>query len=781
MNLFSLIVYSNYDLVDTDEMQVQTLSTQGKKSIDLKELITEARLSAKLCSCEGRRKISAAPINECEVCGHTACLNCSGNPKHRYKAIPTKPDHRTEPSDFESKWRSEMPLRLRLQGFPKNEEIFDIIPSAPNTVQENFLDVLQKADLQSEKFCLDDLKRGQSGWKVFYKSSGASLELVLDDKAYWLVYLNCPKTEPGDSLLRKYLTQPIARAMCKSSILETDWEVRTPKEIKCTLTIVASKSQTTSWKNDLGLVGFEDEMMPLGLEVESEHAEAKELIGTYHLQKPCGTAKNSLYKKAEADPPIFLFLDPDPLGPPGMDFFVFSTDCSRLPWGQARDIIGNLEPSFDPCSLRAQDSSSIQLSTPGCWTKRSQLALEVDTPSLHVKLHTEGAPTKFSTRNCSEVPVIFEVQILERLDTQDPSQYTWALAHASTIHCFSEWQQFDIIPDPGLTCDCSPKYPQIFWSVDGTGVTPYEDPQATSLFERQMKRARNIFQIHPYTSKTRTNIKFGVDFVSLVQKAKERLFSLSVQNAQHQNNKCFWRMLMNQPASSFKPFPNFRLQNPSNHEPYDDDLGLKHELSLEQKKLVSWMKSQESGVQMTITELEEDIHPTFKWRVESKAEMTLNIRAFVLADLPSFGKTVATIALIASDLRKKDFASLQDRSALIPPGDSPRQQGPSLITLAATLVICPPQIARQWKKELESWLDDTDEYKILLLENYSDLYTHTRESFGTAHVIIVSWTVLADERYVAQLARFSGMPSPAVTWGRGFEIWVDSVVKDIPS
>jgi hypothetical protein len=668
-----------------------------------------------------------------------------------------------------------------LRAFPKNEEILHIIASAPDTIQKNFLDVLQKADLQSARFCLDDLKRDQSGWKVIYKSSGASLELVLDDKAYWLVYLDCPKTEPGDSLLRKHLTQPIARAVCKSSILETDWEVRTPKEIKCTLTIVASESQTTSWKNDLGLVGFEKEMMPLVLEVESKHAEAKGLIGTYHLQKPCGTAKNSLYKKAEANPPMFLFLDPDPLGPPEMDFFVFSTDCSRLPWGQARDILGNLEPSFDPCSLKAQDSSRFQVSTTGCWTKRSELALEVDTPSLHVRLHTEGAPTKFSIRNCSDVPVIFEVQILERLDTQDSSQYTWALAHASTIHCFSEWQQVDIIPDLESTCDCSPRYPQIFWSVDGTGATPYEDPQATSLFERQMKKARNIFQIHPYTSATRTNIKVGVDFASLVQKAKDRLLSLSVQNAQHQNNKYLWRMLMDQPASSLKPFPNFRLQNTSNQEPYDNDLGLNHELSLEQKKLVSWIKSQENGVQMTITESEEDIHPTFKWRVESKAEMTLTIHAFVLADLPSFGKTVATIALIASDLRKKDFESLQDKSTLIPPGDSPGQQGPSLISLAATLIICPPQLGRQWKKELESWLDDTEEYKILLLENYSELCAHTRESFKTAHVIIVSWTVLADERYVEQLARFSGMPSPAVTRGRGFEIWLDSVVEGIPS
>ena len=256
VKLFSLISYSDHDLVEADKMQVQTLSAPSGKSIDLKELITEASLSAKLCSCEGRRNVSTAPISECEVCGHTACLNCSGNPKHKYEATPTEPGDRKEPSDFESKWRPQMPLRLRLRDFPKIEEFLEIIGSAPNTVQRSFLDILQEADLQSERFCLDDLDRGQSGWTAVYRSSRASLKLVLDDEAYWLVYLNCPKTEPGDSLLRKYLTQPIARAVCKSSILETDWEVRTPKEIKCTLTIVASKSQTTSWKNDLGLVGF---------------------------------------------------------------------------------------------------------------------------------------------------------------------------------------------------------------------------------------------------------------------------------------------------------------------------------------------------------------------------------------------------------------------------------------------------------------------------------------------------------------------------------------------
>lgn len=522
--------------------------------------------------------------------------------------------------------------------------------------------------------------------------------------------------------------------------------------------------------------------MPLNLVVEGDAAETAELTGTYTLHKSCGTAKDSLYKKiGPNDAPIYLFLDPDPVGPIDKDTFVFANDCSRLQWGQPREIVGHLEPSFDPCRLGPGSSSTHLVTLPGSWRKETTITLSAFVPQRTIKMLPEAALAKISTEDCSKVPSIFEVQVGEKLNITDFSQYSWALENLDISPRFSQWQDVNLSPCTRLECRCSPTPPRIVWNVDKAGTaTTHESRQAASLYERHMKLRGSAFQIVPHASPSETAISVGINIASLARRAKSKMDLLLKRGMQTNEVKYSWRLVPKQSVAGVEPFSKFKLRSTSECVPHDANSGLKRELHSAQKKSLEWMKAQENGVQIVLSETEEEIHPDLKWRVEARAETNVTVRGFVLADLPSFGKTITTIALIASDFFTKDIASLRDENIDVAQGETSTPPASSLTKLAATLIVCPPQITKQRRDELDNWLERSEEYKVLLLEKYSDLCKLSKKDFETAHVVIVSWTVLAEQEYIQQLASFSGMPLPATSKGRAFGTWLDYVSGHTP-
>lgn len=97
--------------IELDETQDQLISPPNNASINLKELINDAKRSSMYCDCEGPERSSKAPIKECRICGHTACDDCAGNPKHLYDIVPVT--HRQRPIEFRRKWRPRLPSTLR--------------------------------------------------------------------------------------------------------------------------------------------------------------------------------------------------------------------------------------------------------------------------------------------------------------------------------------------------------------------------------------------------------------------------------------------------------------------------------------------------------------------------------------------------------------------------------------------------------------------------------------------------------------------------------------------
>jgi hypothetical protein len=314
--------------------------------------------------------------------------------------------------------------------------------------------------------------------------------------------------------------------------------------------------------------------------------------------------------------------------------------------------------------------------------------------------------------------------------------------------------------------------PRTLWNVDEKGeARAYEDRKSAALFERELKTRPKIIDIRATSDPEMSLISIGFNVTSLIHRARSRLATSSSEDC-----TTAWRLVTDHVDSAWEPFDEFYLSDNAEDAPYEGPLRLTSPLVEAQKRSLSWMRHQEKGVPLILTEVEEEIHHGLGWRAEAKAEKSLDIRGGVLADLPSFGKTVTSIGLIESEFAEMDpddlVASNSQRNSSLPP----------LVETAATVIVCPPHMAKQWMDEFGSFLGQSlyETYQIRLVETFEQLQRLTVEDFQEARVIIISWKVLADERYISEMARFAAVPDPATTRGRAYDAWLDYVVEEIP-
>jgi site-specific DNA-cytosine methylase len=745
------------ELVMVEPVLRQTLLPANSDELSplLNELIKESLLSSRLCNCEEINRISNSDVKSCLNCGHTACSTCAGNPTHSYSAKSTPTVQRLSPNEFEKKWRPMFPSRLRFSTF--------IIPQGLKSKAENYLQAytnrIQQAKIPSIFFSISGFKRCDRSWSVRYESSEATLELVLAANMQWRLTMKCPKSEPGNSLLRKMLAQPLARGLVTTNLLKPKWQIYVPKSSTHLMSISGSGARTKAWRSRLGLPDYKNETVPLQLQVESSSSpEIERLAGQYDHMPLCGTAKNSLYKKtATADNnPIYLFHDQDPIGPHEKDSFIFSHSCERLPYGEARFSLGSLEPSWQPWAVKSGSLSHVNVTIPGKW-KNADISLKAAPYAIEASVPTATALSTASSGRCSDALVVLDATANVAADTGRYEQFGWVLERAKSLPSYNSWQPFDATC-PKNECICAPSDPRILWNVNEKGeATAYEDRKAAAVFERTLKTRCDIFHVKALQQSTGMHVQIGLNIASLAHRARSRLSTA---------DSISFRLLTNHVEPAREKFPKFRLQSNASDKAYAGRLKLRYELGDAQLKSLSWMRAQEFGKRLALTEVEEAIHPNLGWRLEAKAEHAVTVRGGVLADLPSFGKTVTTIALISSEFESVSTETLleQNRQTVT---------GSSLIPVVATLVVSPPHIAKQWYSEFESCLKKDNTYNILLIESFSDLKRLSIQDLEDSKVIIVSWNVLADEAYISQLALFSAMPLPASTRGRAYDAWLD--------
>jgi hypothetical protein len=744
-------------------MKTTCLASDEAEQLDLTALKQDALSSARLCNCEGDKSLCKFSIQVCSGCGQTACERCSGNPRHDYvDSIPRIARNYT-PNDFVQKWKQMLPARLRFGSFP---DIRRLISNSKSLDQATtaFTKHVIGIRIESQHYCLQDVLRQDYGWTITYSSAESKLELRIGHEVQWLLFIDCPAELPGNDPYRKLLSSPIAHATVVDKLLDVEWKVRIPTMEKHEVKIMGSTSRCSSWRSRLGLIDYKNETVPTSLHVESQAKECGALVGEFTLLPDCGTASNSLYKRLTG-PELYLFLDPRPLGAVENDAFVFSQDCRRRHYNDPRICMANVDPSWRPWHVQDEIVRGLQVILPGTWISATMDLEPVDT-ALTVSVPTSALSSENIDQDCSRVVTLLEARLSERLPVESPAKYPWILERAKRLPSFSTWQPVSTSIVKG--CACAPEYPSILWHVNEKGIaTPHESRKAAADYERTIKTRTPIFHVCATTEKAKTNIQVALNIAALVHRAKGRVIYPGV-------IETAWKLAVNHADLPPEPFTPFHLLSNSKDSPFALTPSISY-LRNAQPRALSWMKAQELGRSISITEVEEAIHLGLGWRAEARAQIEISVRGGVLADLPSFGKTVTCIALIQSEFDQCAPNVLLRNIQKATKGTE------SLIHSAATLVVCPPHIAIQWQTELLKFLrNQYEKYNVLVVQTFAELQKLRIEDVQKSRVVVISWSVFAEEDYVSHLARFTAIPEPSVTGRRAFDTWFGRASSEIP-
>lgn len=425
------------------------------------------------------------------------------------------------------------------------------------------------------------------------------------------------------------------------------------------LRIRGSDTRSKSWRNCLGLPEYQAETVPVQIQVHGTSGDTEFLQGEYQHLPYCGTAEFSLYKRF-AEPALYLFLDPDPIGEARDDGFVFSQDCSRKRYGESRMIVARLNSAWRSWQISdANEEHAIDVMLAGSWTTVST-RLATSTLAPTAKVLRPGTPLTNLEDKCTNAVAVLDVCVPEALSTHKFSDFSWALEPVKAAPLLSDWQSVNV--DTQSDCECAPTYPSLLWSVDRAGkATPHEDRKAAAIFERGIKTRCQVFHEQSSVNKNKTRVEIGINIPSLVHRAKARL-TRSVGSMRSFTNG--WRLLTDHADTGPSRFPRFHLRSNATDAPFSEPLSLEYDLRGAQPQALAWMHTQEAGVSLAVTEVEEAVHHDLGWRAEARAQTTIQVRGGVLADLLSFGKTVTTIALIQSEFEVASPQAILEQNRL---------------------------------------------------------------------------------------------------------------------
>jgi hypothetical protein len=669
-------------------------------------------------------------------------------------------------------------------------------------------------------------------WIVEWKSPYARLELVLEQPLRWVLRIDPDPKWPGNSVMRRTFARIFARK--ESDNLDFDrlgegWQIFVPNAVKFTLKCAASDQKHPSWRNNLGLVKFQEENVYSQLQVKVQNDASlmpgdfdqfNKLSGTYQHRPNCGTAASCLYQNiddgSKTGNKMCLFLDPHPIGVPELDTFVFSTNPLRIDFGETREIEGSLSEEWRPWGSKRSIESTTLEST-GYWVDVGFLETTVAAVRTEVAIAGKNHFDMLSRADCKdqEVIAIFNVvpnfpspfelvgsyQGITRSVRSYIKVFTYALTQQTDeFDHANEWQSFSDPHESEKCYECSPPLPAVEWTGEKGKNSCLMNVIDASDFERRMRSRPPVLNFsYSFADGSNPTLTVGVRIVSLAHRAKACLGATHAELS--------WKL-------DFKALdvPDihtvaFKLKNNSDNEAAVPPAGMKVKLRDDQLRSLRWMKEQESGrgVEFLRQEIEEAFVPEMRVKLSVKASTPVYIRGGILADKPSYGKTACVIALIhdehlagveADDEEYPDSAPNVASSEASSSGgaisgrldkgkgkalDNPSPQSVVCDKTAdtrayktnATLICVSSEVAEQWLSEFSKFLSPSsrDHIEICLIKTAQDLKRMPVHRIMQANVVIVTWQAIG-AGYEKLLVEKSEEPMP---WGnstRHYREWL---------
>ncbi|KAF2173847.1 hypothetical protein M409DRAFT_62084 [Zasmidium cellare ATCC 36951] len=768
-------------LMASDDMSITGFKS-GLGVTSTADVLLRAARSLRKCYCEGPKGVTSRSLQECSDCGHTTCVACGGNPPHSYRNVSSiSSDARLAPGQFEQELREVLPLRL---SFDNNDVSVDEMLG--NAIDPEYSGQVSEALKQT--FSFQHVRRTHC-WSVLYQSDSASLELAIENEANaeWRLFAHASSDLPSDSKLRGLLQQPVARSKMRGDFLASKWQVRSPMPTKVPIVVKASGSGLASWWARNELPDFLDHSVWQTLTIKAENAgisndpAVESVCGVYDHLPLCGTACNGLYKKAGHGRPIYMFLDPTRIGDPKEDCFVFSHNKAILEYDEVRPVIARIDSSWRPWSEKEKEKGRIPATT------RANLIVDDDWLPSDFKLSSTDTSLEIcapnqpaligETLDCATTPILVSCRLAAGdagAISMQPHQPGFFEKHGWIFEALRRHlppEQWLPLQNDYVDCHCNkcaPRRPEIRWALsDNSNIVAQEDPATAAAYERAIKSRPEPLLVTVVDGR---EIQVGINITSLGHRAGARLRHDCRPEA---TISYVWRFTTGAKQADSFIFKPFVLLSTGDVEPFSSDCGLTVTLFPKQRLALAWMRKQEQGVDFLLEEVEESSLTALGWQAEVKARTTLTVKGGICADHPGFGKTILSLALVQSEWIEKSKAGILNEAK----GSQSAVVG--LIPIAATLIVCPAALLKQWQSEVVEKL--RVKRQVIAINTIKDLDKHTISDFENATIIVVNRNVFGADAYAERLATFAGVPGPATKSGRSFAHWLKSIAQDVPT
>eukprot|EP00930_Biecheleria_cincta_P021338 TRINITY_DN1583_c0_g1_i3.p1 TRINITY_DN1583_c0_g1~~TRINITY_DN1583_c0_g1_i3.p1 ORF type:complete len:1977 (-),score=328.37 TRINITY_DN1583_c0_g1_i3:362-5602(-) len=688
------------------------------------KLCAAAESSSILCTCETSGGISSAEILQCAGCGLSVCRSCAvrvATESHESQLRAYGHSRPSTPNDFLQQLRCVAPQRL-------------LLPSRS-------LSLLQGSSVSTDlAFCLVQVKRNWGSWMLRYvpeaeRQPSAELKMFVGSSSMTDGFkgLRCElRLFTGDSQSKVPVK---ARLVLQDGQVQAVWEIQgdpVPMEIE-----LHPSDMGPSYRAELGMKDYLHEKWPNQFQIRTA---SSALNGAYTRMKCRGTTNQSALWRREGGPFLYLRPDIDRICPdvPTLakapsyteaDVFTLATfDSDWTPASRTRSVKGqavtwkeapvtfHVLPEIvltKPCNLDFALTSSQPLDRVAV----AQLTMpSVIMSSLIPDCGTKWLELAFEGAKC---------QILR----QFINGVSGTLLRDGIQDKFQNWQLLDG-SDWGACKLSAPKAPKACWNSDGT--RRYEHEESVE-FERKMRQRPAAWVVRVRSSPASAEAAFEVHPTAIAHRAASALPN------DGGSVRCDWRVV--EPSQDLSQTTwNFQVPNSDAFKEAETPEAMAaqgKQLYPRQARALHRMLDIEAGrVSFEQEERSEHQLPGVGWLLEARARAVRTLPGGVLADEMGGGKTITTLALVASTEKQALTVSRDSTVAL-----NQRSQ--------ATLILCPPHLVAQWDAERVNFTGQR--LSTLVISSAKDLAKLTVDMLRKADLVIASFDLLADDSYIGNL------------------------------
>ncbi|KAH6674208.1 hypothetical protein B0J14DRAFT_562341 [Halenospora varia] len=775
----------------------------------------EAKLTRRMCYCEGRFVVKDSVIQECQTCHHTACSDCGKSPKHNYVRLPQSVTKtRKDPIRFEHLLRKSIPQELKISSLGsddlekylndfRNANREDIDRETWNMVEKHISDALKS------KVYLTTIRRSER-WEVTYESNHARILLTISEtEVRWDIYANMsdvPLASSEGKLLRQF---PIARMSANGGdITKGDWKFWLPKVNEFPATLTMSGELVESYKNTSGLTAAENTHVFQNVVVDipnldSRCFEAKEICGEYMLSQECGQAFNTLHvQKDSLQSPSsrrFLYFEqPERTGDPEDFYWIFTSDTRRLEKLDPREFVCRVDKKYrhpiGHMSNRKEGDNPRQVlfpemgitSTDGnakvsVQTKIYCDGMWVDFPAIDFNKanvdsvlygHLPEDISNLSVPSCKEQLPVFVCE--GKVDYEDFGR-KWlkntlievkAANKADFIHNF-RW-----LLERGLETNGHVEESTTWHSLSDKNPFPCPEcepplPTYKWMFKKTKTKERQV----PYEDRTQA-AKFERAF-------KGRPSPMSIFFEIDDNDHIRLIITVNPEALAHRAVANLRSQNSENIADISTSWRFISDSKSQAKCTVqpleikvnagdpSKNRSQPNDFRAT---LRPEQLRAFTWMVNQETSPPAFDEIEVEeTEFPEIGyrleakasrKTKAPGGIVAFDVAFGKTALVL--ALMLEMKDADKKHGGKAILngipLQASLILVPHHLTSQWNTEVAKFTELTPKKgEVVVIKDIKALRKYTVEDFKKAKVIIFNINLLENQNYLSELANFAGL------------------------